>query len=389
MEWHKQVDAPRNGLSILWILSLAALITGLAAQSFIGVLTGCLFTLFLVCSHLYFKYVAKSLKIEMERQNARMFPGDRDYLALGLSQGGWLPIIGGTLRLTIDPAISFSAGTQEKKGFRVTDIPFTLFGKQTIKINLPYEGIHRGPAKIQAIEVIISHPFGIGTLRLDWKKLIPFQALVYPEISPVLDLEKAKPVNRGDFPFRKSFYEDPARLQGARLYTPDDPFNKIHWTASARTGVLHTKVLERASQYSWTIMVDIRDPELELKLSGIAYLLRYATREAIPFQLFFNVRCMGSVPFLYLPRGTGKEHLQKAMELLAMVRKDSVILSFTHLWNHAVKQPELSPLFILSGDAAKGIEGEIAARKADTYRLENTSDGLFLTNAEIKKRKAM
>jgi uncharacterized protein (DUF58 family) len=52
-------------------------------------------------------------------------------------------------------------------------------------------------------------------------------------------------------------YEDPTRIAGVRRYLPGDPLNRIHWKATAATGVLQSKVVEPSSVAGITILLDL------------------------------------------------------------------------------------------------------------------------------------
>ena len=51
-------------------------------------------------------------------------------------------------------------------------------------------------------------------------------------------------------------FEDPTRVAGVRRYEAGDPMNRINWRATARTGVLHSKVYEPSTVAGATILLD-------------------------------------------------------------------------------------------------------------------------------------
>jgi uncharacterized protein (DUF58 family) len=51
-------------------------------------------------------------------------------------------------------------------------------------------------------------------------------------------------------------FEDPTRIAGVRGYQSGDPLNRIHWRATARTGLLHSKVYEPSTVAGATILLD-------------------------------------------------------------------------------------------------------------------------------------
>ncbi len=94
-----------------------------------------------------------------------------------------------------------------------------------------------GPAVIEA-----SDPFGlVKRFRVD------------PEVRFVTVLPRTLPLGQGwplghrpvhEIPRRRSPFEDPARFLGVRDYRPGDGLRRIHWRATARTGILQVKLFE-------------------------------------------------------------------------------------------------------------------------------------------------
>lgn len=56
---------------------------------------------------------------------------------------------------------------------------------------------------------------------------------------------------------RESIMDDPTRLRGIRQWEPGDPMRSVHWSATARTGTLHSKVYEPSSIIGATLIMDL------------------------------------------------------------------------------------------------------------------------------------
>ena len=84
----------------------------------------------------------------------------------------------------------------------------------------------------------------------------PVYLLVYPRIVPLegYDLTSRRPI--GDVLMMHRLFEDPTRISGVRLYEMGDPLNRVHWRATARTGVLHSKVHEPSTLSGATVLLD-------------------------------------------------------------------------------------------------------------------------------------
>lgn len=84
----------------------------------------------------------------------------------------------------------------------------------------------------------------------------PHFLVVYPRVVPLegYDLASRRPI--GDIRLTHRLYEDPTRIAGVRPYEAGDPLNRVHWRATARTGQLHSKILEPSSLAGITLLLD-------------------------------------------------------------------------------------------------------------------------------------
>lgn len=85
--------------------------------------------------------------------------------------------------------------------------------------------------------------------------------LVYPKIIPIAgyDLASRRPI--GEIRLSHRLFEDPTRINGVRQYQSGDPLNRVHWRATARTGVLHSKTYEPSSIAGSTILLAFHQAE--------------------------------------------------------------------------------------------------------------------------------
>jgi uncharacterized protein (DUF58 family) len=84
----------------------------------------------------------------------------------------------------------------------------------------------------------------------------PHFLLVYPDVVPLsgYDIASRRPI--GEIRLQHRLYEDPTRIAGVRQYQPGDPLNRVHWRATARTGMLHSKIYEPSAIAGATILLD-------------------------------------------------------------------------------------------------------------------------------------
>jgi uncharacterized protein (DUF58 family) len=84
----------------------------------------------------------------------------------------------------------------------------------------------------------------------------PAFVLVYPKVIPLAGYELASRRPIGEVMLTHRLYEDPTRIAGVRQYEAGDPLNRVHWGATARTGVLHSKIYEPSTIAGATLLLD-------------------------------------------------------------------------------------------------------------------------------------
>lgn len=152
----------------------------------------------------------------------------------------------------------------------------------TLKYRLvcPRRGYHRiGPLLMESGDLFgLQKRFRTGQQQ-DYISVLPTVAYI-----ETFNIATRRP--QGPVRISNRIYEDPSRIAGVREYRAGDPFNRIHWKASARTGDLYTKTLEPSNVVGATLILDLhRDsykPEnaesrMELAITvtaSIAYLLQ-------------------------------------------------------------------------------------------------------------------
>lgn len=85
----------------------------------------------------------------------------------------------------------------------------------------------------------------------------PVFVTVLPNVVPLSAYEVGSRRPIGEIRMRERVMDDPTRLRGIRQWQLGDPMRSVHWAATARTGVLHSKVYEPSSIIGATIVLDL------------------------------------------------------------------------------------------------------------------------------------
>jgi uncharacterized protein (DUF58 family) len=127
----------------------------------------------------------------------------------------------------------------------------------------------------------------------------PSYITILPEVVPMSTFAVGSRRPIGEVRIREHVIDDPTRLRGIRRWQPGDPMRRVHWAATARTGVLHSKVYEPSSVIGVTLILDMHgdsNPEhhepvrLDLAVSAAASIATLLHDAGEPFGLASNGR---------------------------------------------------------------------------------------------------
>ncbi len=144
-----------------------------------------------------------------------------------------------------DPAL-------EVEGRRLKLVMMGPGGKTDIKYRL--RALRRGYHQIGPL--VAEHGDLFGLYRRFKVLTEPAFILVLPKVVPVQAYELASRRPVGEIRLAHRLFEDPTLLRGVRAYEPGDPLRRIHWRATARTGVLQSKLYEPSCLAGSTLLLD-------------------------------------------------------------------------------------------------------------------------------------
>ncbi|ETI68084.1 DUF58 domain-containing protein [Neobacillus vireti] len=397
MSWKKYSLEDRKipGISGFAIILI---IVSLYIQSKLVLFLAVFFLIVIFCNQLYLKRTGEKLYFENLNVKNYFFIGDKGEWFLTFRNEGF-PILKAELRIYFDFFVSPDEDLQETSlsSMYEMSIPFSLFTNQAKQIKIPFTAKQRGIAKIRSIEFRVPSLLGFGETVLESKYFVKQQAVVYPLPIPVKGLKEQISVLQGIHIVPISVYEELLGPVGTRDYVPSDSFNRIHWKASARKQELQTKVYERISEKGWNIALNVSDGhsitgKLEKLLSSITEFAYYAFHKQIPYSLCINVRTAGSTPFLYLPIGEGKEHLQKVLETLASVSTQNTSLPYDYMLSFYNSHLTAQPYFIHAGiktDDTKRMLLGISKKGAKLFELKIEQEFGLLSELAIHQERRM
>jgi uncharacterized protein (DUF58 family) len=385
MRWNQEHSIPRKIYGTLfWSVPLLLFIALVMKSPLIfGLAT--VFTLFILLNHYYLKYVSEKTDVFDEIEVVRLFPNDTRNITIPLENKGKLPILNAQVSFTFydyDGAIEV-IGNGDVKQESYT-FPLTLQPLTKKKRNVEVRALKRGVAQIRTIEYMVYDLLKLSSLRLHFRDYFRREMIVYPTPTPIKGLDQVVQQRQGDIPRQRSPHEDVMMTMGTRDYVAGDPFNRVHWKASARSNSLQTKLYEKTTILNWTIVVNIYNKDrskltvenLEEVLSHVAFLCQFATKHHISFELYINTR-VPKLIFIHLPPANGKDHLMKALELLARVSKYTITTHPIEVLKMVKKRTGPTPFIFHLGGYSQTEENYYLEWKragATIYRIESNGD---------------
>ena len=189
---------------------------------------------------------------------------NRDHVKIGdsvavvtvIENRGWLPIPWLLLEdLLPRKALQHKPPNLQITGRRLQLVSFSGRGRKTISYQLKCNC--RGYYQLGPLVAETGDVFGLYRRYRILSE--PNFVLVMPDVVPLVgfDIASRRPI--GEVRMTHRLFEDPTRIAGVRGYQAGDPFNRIHWRATARTGSLHSKIYEPSTVAGATILLDFHE----------------------------------------------------------------------------------------------------------------------------------
>jgi uncharacterized protein (DUF58 family) len=182
--------------------------------------------------------------------------GDTVAVQITVHNGGWTPVPWLLLEDVL-PARALVESRQrlKVKKKRVKIAMLASRGQTTLSYQIEFKmrGYYQvGPLVLESGDLFgLDRRYCVGTE--------PHFVLVYPRVLPLAgyDLAARRPI--GEVRLTHRLFEDPTRIAGVRPYETGDPFARVHWRATARTGQLHSKIYEPSTIAGAALLLDFHE----------------------------------------------------------------------------------------------------------------------------------
>jgi uncharacterized protein (DUF58 family) len=349
----------RNTLQGLAVLLALALVAGQALLALICILL----LLTAGMTRLWDRWSLVRVSYQRELSQPRAFPGDEVELVIRIANRKPLPLVALAVR-EIVPANLEVRGHDKRLDTegrqmlsRITSLRWYESIVWRYRLRCTARGAYRlGPAQIEG-----GDPFGFYRTL----KEIPERTslIVYPRLLPLEELGLPPRHPLGDLRARQ-LIRDPLRTIGVRDYHPDDPLKDVHWTATARTGALQTRIYEPTTAREVAIFLDldsferywqgIDEQQVERLISAAATVAQAGLDDGYAVGLYVNGAPFEYEQFVRLPPGRSPAQIERIMETLARLTPYSVTPMARLLRATAADLPWGATLLLISAIAPEG-----------------------------------
>jgi uncharacterized repeat protein (TIGR01451 family) len=358
----------RNTLQGLAILLVLALLTSQGLLALICILL----LLTAGMTRLWDRWSLLRVSYQRELSQPRAFPGDEVELVIRVANRKPLPLVGLTIQDLVPANLQVIAHDQrlDIEGRQVLSRTTSLRWYESIvwryRLTCTARGAYRlGPAQIEG-----GDPFGFyrNTKEISDRTSL----IVYPRLLPLEELGLPPRHPLGELRARQ-LIRDPLRTIGVRDYHTDDPLKDVHWTATARTGALQTRIYEPTTSREVAIFLDldsferywqgIDELQVERLISAAATVAQAGLDDGYAVGLYVNGAPFEFEQFVRLPPGRSPTQIERIMETLARLTPYSVTPIARLLRTTTADLPWGATVLLISAIAPEGTRAALLRQR--------------------------
>ncbi len=312
---------------VTWV-GILIIITGLLVGQAVIVISGMLLSTIGGLSWLWASHLLGSVSLSLSLDSKRARPGDLVGGRLTLENDQPFPVPWLECRIEWPEELPVDSGDlAAHHRLRRQTLTYVLslrwFERVARKFGITCS--RRGDHVFGPAEMVVADPFGF----FEGRKTVGAteRLIVYPRVFPLVPPRPETKSPFGDRARLSWLFDDPIHYRGSREYLPTDPFSRIDWKASARTGILHTRLQDASYAPEVALVLDvatvgqswegIRRDVLERAIEVAASLITAFHRDGYRFALYTNGFVRGSRGLAMARMGSGAGQFRACMDVLA------------------------------------------------------------------------
>lgn len=262
--------------------------------------------------------------------STRAFFGETIDLRIRIENRKLLPVPWLLALDEVPQAVTFTAGRiapSELVRRAVLSHTFSLRPYERVTRHYPIRCERRGYHGFGPVRLRSGDLFGLTTTETTFPA--SDHLLVYPKVVSLTALGLPDKEPFGEVAAARRLIADPAVTIGAREYAPGDSLRRIHWTATARTGTLHSRVYDFTATRTFAVFLDINTFEriyeginpalLELAITTAASVVVWAIEERHHVGLYSNAHRYSGEREIAFPPSQHAAQASMILEALASV----------------------------------------------------------------------
>jgi len=283
----------------------------------------------LVAAGLWNRAALRSLSYQRRLHFRRAFPGEKVPLDIRVENRKLLPLAWLRTRdrwpMSIAPEDEASLAPSPVPGEGLLGMVLVMRGFERIRRHNELVFRKRGVYSVGPASASSGDPFGLFQREAIVQEAE--RVVVFPELVPLKELGLPADDPFGGRRSRRRLYEDSSQSIGVREYRAQDGFRRIHWSATARTGRLQTRVYQPVSGLDLLICLNAATYErhwegtrpklFEALLGTAASLATQAFSDGFRVGLISNGSIAHADRPFRIPPSRAREHLPRLLEALA------------------------------------------------------------------------
>lgn len=206
---------------------------------------------------IWWDHALDKVSYQRDFSSRRAFQGDQVTVELSAENAKPLPISRLEISEEVGPRVAIQGHDLSPTATSNNLIFQTLFSLgmyERVTHRFTMDCHRRGWHRFGPVHITANDPFGMvsRTTRIEdqdgvlvYPRMVPISELIVPARQPLGDMKPSTPL-----------VEDPMRMSGVRPYVPGDSPKRIHWRATARTGVMQTRVFEPSASPVAAVFLD-------------------------------------------------------------------------------------------------------------------------------------
>jgi uncharacterized protein (DUF58 family) len=217
--------------------------------------------------------------------------------------------------------------TSQSSGLDILRSRWRVGSYERVVRHLTLGADRRGVYSFGPVSVSVSDLFGYDEATDEHEDDATY--IVQPRTLPVRQADE-QPIPAGEVRSRHSLFDDPALYAGVRPYRWGDPMRRVHWRATARTGVTLSKRFDPSQERNVLLALDIQtmsgpiwtsdEETVESLMVAASSLARRALLEGASCGLAALALSRRTDAFAFAPPRAGREQLNTIAELLGRLR---------------------------------------------------------------------